>query len=70
MVNSLANKTKVSTKAPSEESLLTPRFYTTDFEEMRKLLFSEDKVIGVDEHVGTVYADVILGVLSGKPPVF
>ena len=41
-----------------------------DFVEMRKLLFSEDKVVGVDEHVGTIYADVILSVLSGKPPAF
>jgi magnesium-protoporphyrin IX monomethyl ester (oxidative) cyclase len=37
MVNSLANKTNLATKAPSAETLLTPRFYTTDFEEMASL---------------------------------
>jgi magnesium-protoporphyrin IX monomethyl ester (oxidative) cyclase len=34
MVNSIANKSVVATKTPSAETLLTPRFYTTDFEEM------------------------------------
>ncbi len=42
MVNSIANKEIVSTKAPSEESLLTPRFYTTDFEEMANLDISSN----------------------------
>ena len=37
MVNTIANKTAVSTKAPSAETLLTPRFYTTDFEEMANI---------------------------------
>ena len=37
MVNSIANKAAVSTKAPSAETLLTPRFYTTDFEEMANI---------------------------------
>lgn len=58
-----ANSSKLDSSSASDIN-------TTDFEEMRKLLFSEDKVIGVDEHVGTVYADVILSVLSGKPPAF
>lgn len=37
MVNSIANKSVVATKAPSAETLLTPRFYTTDFEEMANI---------------------------------
>lgn len=37
MVNSIANKSVVSTKAPAAETLLTPRFYTTDFEEMANI---------------------------------
>jgi magnesium-protoporphyrin IX monomethyl ester (oxidative) cyclase len=42
MVNSIANKSVLSTKAPSEETLLTPRFYTTDFEEMANLDISSN----------------------------
>jgi magnesium-protoporphyrin IX monomethyl ester (oxidative) cyclase len=34
MVNSIANKSAVATRTPSAETLLTPRFYTTDFDEM------------------------------------
>jgi magnesium-protoporphyrin IX monomethyl ester (oxidative) cyclase len=36
MVTSIGNdaKTNLATKAPAKETLLTPRFYTTDFEEM------------------------------------
>jgi len=37
MVNSIANKSIVATKSPSAETLLTPRFYTTDFEEMANI---------------------------------
>ena len=42
MVNSIANKAAVSTKAPSAETLLTPRFYTTDFEEMANINISSN----------------------------
>lgn len=58
-----ANDSKLDSSSASDIN-------TINFEVMRKLLFSVDKVIGVDEHVGTVYADVILSVLSGKPPAF
>lgn len=34
MTNSIINKAEISTKNPAKETLLTPRFYTTDFEEM------------------------------------
>lgn len=42
MVNSLTNKSILTTKVPAEETLLTPRFYTTDFEEMAKLDISSN----------------------------
>jgi magnesium-protoporphyrin IX monomethyl ester (oxidative) cyclase len=43
MVNSLADKKQsASTKTPSSESLLTPRFYTTDFNEMANLDISSN----------------------------
>jgi magnesium-protoporphyrin IX monomethyl ester (oxidative) cyclase len=41
MVNSLI-KNQVSTKTPAKETLLTPRFYTTDFEEMTKIDISSN----------------------------
>ena len=51
MVNSLSNKGVVSTKAPAKESLLTPRFYTTDFEEMAQLDISSniDEIEAINE---------------------
>ena len=42
MANSITNKAEISTKDPSKETLLTPRFYTTDFEEMAKLDISSN----------------------------
>ena len=41
MVNSLI-KNQVLTKTPAKETLLTPRFYTTDFEEMTKIDISSN----------------------------
>lgn len=42
MVNSITNKSILVTKASSEETLLTPRFYTTDFEEIANLDISSN----------------------------
>ncbi len=57
MVNSIANKAVVSTKSPSEESLLTPRFYTTDFEEMANLDISSniDEIEAINEEFRVDY---------------
>ena len=41
MVNSIINS-QVLTKNPAKETLLTPRFYTTDFEEMAKIDISSN----------------------------
>lgn len=51
MVNSFSNKEVVSTKVPAKESLLTPRFYTTDFEEMAQLNISSnlDEIEAINE---------------------
>jgi magnesium-protoporphyrin IX monomethyl ester (oxidative) cyclase len=42
MVNSISKKTILGTKESAEETLLTPRFYTTDFEEMSNLDISSN----------------------------
>lgn len=42
MTNSIANKNEILTKIPAKETLLTPRFYTTDFEEMANLDISSN----------------------------
>ena len=51
MVNSITKKAIVSTKVPSNESLLTPRFYTTDFDEMANLDISSniDEIEAINE---------------------
>lgn len=38
------NKNEVNTKTPAAESLLTPRFYTTDFKEMGNLNIASNKL--------------------------
>nr|YP_011007461.1 magnesium-protoporphyrin IX monomethyl ester (oxidative) cyclase [Sporochnus bolleanus]WAM64890.1 magnesium-protoporphyrin IX monomethyl ester (oxidative) cyclase [Sporochnus bolleanus] len=48
MTHSMKNNTKdgknvIATKTPANESLLTPRFYTTDFEEMANLNIDSNK---------------------------
>jgi len=57
MVNSIANKAAVSTKAPSAETLLTPRFYTTDFEEMANIDISSnlDEIEAINEEFRVDY---------------
>jgi len=42
MVSSISNKTNISTKNALKETLLTPRFYTTDFEKMATLNVSSN----------------------------
>eukprot|EP00611_Tribonema_gayanum_P005462 TRINITY_DN1469_c0_g1_i1.p1 TRINITY_DN1469_c0_g1~~TRINITY_DN1469_c0_g1_i1.p1 ORF type:complete len:355 (+),score=-43.49 TRINITY_DN1469_c0_g1_i1:140-1204(+) len=57
MVNSIANKSILATKAPSAETLLTPRFYTTDFEEMANLDVSSnlDEIEAINEEFRVDY---------------
>nr|YP_010444041.1 Ycf59 [Haramonas pauciplastida]UTE94928.1 Ycf59 [Haramonas pauciplastida] len=42
MANSIINKKQVLTKTPTKETLLTPRFYTTDFEQMADIDISSN----------------------------
>jgi len=42
MVNSISNRNEILAKTPTKETLLTPRFYTTDFEEMAQIDISSN----------------------------
>ncbi|NET54995.1 MAG: magnesium-protoporphyrin IX monomethyl ester (oxidative) cyclase [Symploca sp. SIO2E6] len=61
MVNSLKKPTfeeiRPGVKAPAQETLLTPRFYTTDFEAMAKMDISpnEDELLAILEEFRTDY---------------